>query len=68
MGIRKASRAEIPVWSVAEMGAEVSDSVVTCPEISNPPKVEVVTEIIIGGSSAEIGETLADKILEVKVL
>ncbi len=68
MGIRKASRAEIPVWSVAEMGAEVSDPVVTWPEISNPPKVEVVTEIISGGSTAEIAETLAEKILEVKVV
>ncbi len=68
MGIRKASRAEIPVWSVAEMGAEVSDSVVTWPEISNPPKQEVVTEIISGGSPTEIAETLAEKILEEKVL
>jgi hypothetical protein len=41
---------------------------VTWPEISNPPKQEVVTEIISGGSSAEIAETLAEKILEVKVL
>jgi len=68
MGIRKASRAEIPVWSVAEMGAEVSDPVVTWPEISNPPKQEVVTEIISGGSPAEVAETLAEKILEEKVL
>ena len=68
MGIRKASRAEIPVWSVAEMGAEVSDPVVTWPEISNPPKQEVVTEVISGGSPAEIAETLAEKILEEKVL
>lgn len=68
MGIRKASRAEIPVWSVAEMGAEISDPVVTWPEISNLPKQEVVTEIISGGSPTEIAETLAEKILEEKVL
>ena len=68
MGIRKASRAEIPVWSVAELGKEISEPVVTWPEISNPPKQEVVTELISGGSPAEIAETLAAKILEEKVL
>ena len=68
MGIRKASRAEIPTWSVAELEAEVSDPVVTWPEITNPPKQEVLTEIISGDSSQEIAETLAGKILEEKVL
>lgn len=68
MGIRKASRAEIPVWSAAELVVEVSKPVVTWPEISNPPKQEVVTEMISGGSPAEIAETLAEKILEEKVL
>jgi electron transfer flavoprotein beta subunit len=68
MGIRKASRAEIPTWSVGELRAEVSDPVVTWPEITNPPKQEVLTEIISGESSQEIAETLAGKILEEKVL
>ncbi|MFC1922438.1 electron transfer flavoprotein subunit beta/FixA family protein [Chloroflexota bacterium] len=68
MGIRKASRAEIPIWSLTELGAEVSDPVVTWPEITNPPKQEVLTEIINGDSSQEIAETLAGKILEEKVL
>ena len=68
MGIRKASRAEIPTWSVAELESEVSDPVVTWPEITNPPKQEVLTEIISGDSSQEIAETLAGKILEEKVL
>ncbi|MES0359268.1 MAG: electron transfer flavoprotein subunit beta/FixA family protein [Anaerolineales bacterium] len=68
MGIRKASRAEIPIWSVADLGTEVSDPVVTWPEITNPPKQEVLTEIVSGDSSQEIAETLAGKILEEKVL
>ena len=68
MGIRKASRAEIPIWSLTELGVEVSDPVVTWPEITNPPKQEVVTEIVSGDSSQEIAETLAGKILEEKVL
>ena len=68
MGIRKASKAEIPVWGVADLGAEVSDPVVTWPEISNPPKQEVVTEKISGDSPEEIAETLVEKIMEEKVL
>lgn len=68
MGIRKASRAEIPVWSQADLGVEVSGPVVTWPEISNPPKREIVTEIISGDSPTEIAETLVEKILEEQVL
>ncbi|UCD42687.1 MAG: electron transfer flavoprotein subunit beta/FixA family protein [Chloroflexota bacterium] len=68
MGIRKASRAEIPLWNLAELEVEVSGPVVEWPELSNPPKQEVVTEIISGASSQEIAETLAEKIIEEKVL
>ena len=68
MGIRKASRAEIPIWSQADLGVEVSGPAVTWPEITNPPKREIVTEIISGGSPAEIAETLVEKILEEQVL
>ena len=68
MGIRKASRAEIPAWSLAEMGIPAPASVITWPEIMNPPSREVTCEVITGGSSAEIAEALADKILAEKVL
>ncbi len=68
MGIRKASRAEIPIWSLADFASEVSEPVVTWPEISNPPKQEVVTEMISGDSPAEIAEILVEKIIEEKVL
>ncbi len=68
MGIRKASKAEIPVWSVSELGAEVSEPAVSWPEIFNPPKQEVVSEIISGGSPEETAETLAEKIIAEKVL
>jgi electron transfer flavoprotein beta subunit len=68
MGIRKASRAEIPVWSLADLGLGASEPVVTWPEIINPPKREVLTEVIDGSSPQEIAEKLADKILEEKVL
>jgi electron transfer flavoprotein beta subunit len=68
MGIRKASKAEIPLWSIADLGTEVSDPVVTWPDLFNPPKQEVVTEIISGTSAQEVAEALAEKIIEEKVL
>jgi electron transfer flavoprotein beta subunit len=68
MGIRKASRAEIPVWSLAEISASAPTAVVSWPDLLNPPAREVVCEIIEGGSPDEIAEKLAEKILAEKVL
>jgi electron transfer flavoprotein beta subunit len=68
MGIRKASRAEIPVWSLAELGIEAPAAVIEWPELMNPPSREVTCEIIEGGSPEEIAEKLADKIIGEKVL
>jgi electron transfer flavoprotein beta subunit len=68
MGIRKASRAVIPTWSLADLGIPAPASVVRWPEIANPPAREVATEIISGESPQEIAEKLADKILGEKVL
>ncbi len=68
MGIRKASRADIPTWSLADLGHRSAGSVVHWPEVMNPPARQVVTEIITGGSPQEIAEKLADKILAEKVL
>ena len=68
MGIRKASRAEIPIWGMSDIGVDLSEPVVTWPELTNPPKQEIVTEMVAGGSPQETAESLADKILEEKVL
>ena len=68
MGIRKASRAEIPVWGVADLGLSNISARVTWPEVINPPTREVVTEMITGSSAQEIAEKLANRILEEKVL
>jgi electron transfer flavoprotein beta subunit len=68
MGIRKASRAEIPLWSLADVGIDAPASVVTWPEILNPPVREITSELIEGGSPEEIAAKLADKIMEEKVL
>jgi len=68
MGIRKASKAEIPVWSLSDLGISVPDAIITRTELMNPPARETSVEIITGESPAEIAENLADKILAEKVL
>lgn len=68
MGIRKASRANIPVWSLADLGISAPESVVRWPEVMNPSAQDVTTEIITGDSPKEKAEKLADKLLAEKVL
>jgi len=68
MGIRKAARAEVPVWSLASLGIAIPASVISWPDIMNPPSREVVCEIISGNSPDEIASVLASKILAEKVL
>lgn len=68
MGIRKASKAIIPVWSLGDLGISAPAPVVTRTELINPPVEETVVEMIAGESPAEIAEILADKILAEKVL
>jgi electron transfer flavoprotein beta subunit len=68
MGIRKASRAEIPVWTLADLGISAPAAVVDWPELMNPPSREVTCEIIEGDNPEDIADKLADKILAEKVL
>lgn len=68
MGIRKASRATIPVWTLGDLGIETPQSHVSWPELTNPPMQEVTNVIITGESPEEVANTLADKILGEKVL
>ena len=68
MGIRKAAKAEIPVWSLEDLGFEAPTPVVRWPEVENPPSRAVSTEIISGESPQEIADTLVNKILDEKVL
>jgi electron transfer flavoprotein beta subunit len=68
MGIRKASKATIPVWSLADVGVTAPAPVVTRVELMNPPVQEREVEMITGESPAEIADKLADKILAEKVL
>ena len=68
MGIRKAARAQVPGWDLVDIGIQAPASVVTWPDVVNPPVREIANEIIQGDSAQEIAENLADKIMAEKVL
>ena len=68
MGIRKASKASIPVWSLADLGTSAPEPVVKRTELMNPPVQTTSIEIITGETPAEIADKLADKIIAEKIL
>jgi electron transfer flavoprotein beta subunit len=69
MGIRKASKAVIPVWSAADLGmAAVPAPALTWPEVISPPKVDTQCEVIQGDTTEAIADKLVTRLLEEKVL
>ena len=68
MGIRKASKATIPTWSLSDLGISAPAQITSRMELITPPSRDVTCEIISGESPAEIADKLADKILAEKVL
>jgi len=69
MGIKRASRAEIPKWSAADIGlSEVPSPAIQWPEVFAPPKVETTCEMIKGETPEEIAVRLADRLIEEKVI
>lgn len=69
MGIRKASRAEIPTWNQADLGLEeLPEPALTWPEVYAPPEVETECEFIQGDTPREIGEKLVTRLIEEKVI
>lgn len=68
IGIRKASRAQIPTWTLADLGIAAPVSIVEWPELMNPPVREVVCEFVEGTSPEDIAGKLASKILAEKVI
>jgi len=72
IGIRKASKATIPTWSIADLGFEAGQvgpagSQVQWPELNLPPGREAKVEII-EGSPAEVAKILADKLMAEKIV
>ena len=68
MGIRKASKANIPIWSLADLGIEAPTTVVKRAELMNPPVDDTPCEMIAGETPEAIAEALVEKILAEKVL
>lgn len=69
MGIRKASRAEIPVWSAADLGLDSSVRArVTWPEIYAPPPREGECEMIEADSPDRAAAILVDRLIAEKVV
>lgn len=68
IGIRKASKAEIPEWSPSDLGIELPASSSSNVAFSNPPPRDITTEIIEGESVQEKAAKLVDRLLEEKVL
>lgn len=69
MGIRKASKAEIPIWSFADIGLEPPpEPALEWPEITAPAKAETECEFIQGDAPEELAAALADRLIEEKVI
>ncbi len=68
MGIRKASKAEIPAWSLSDLGIEAPGVLVQWPEMVRPPASDSKNEMIEGDSPQAIAALLADKIIAEGVL
>ena len=68
MGIRKASKAEIPSWSLSDLSIDAPEVHVRWPQLSSPPAQDMKNEIIDGANPQEIAEKLADLIIAKGVL
>jgi electron transfer flavoprotein beta subunit len=68
MGIRKAQRADIPTWSLADLGLSAPQPLVSWPAVTAPEQRQVQTEMITGANPQEIAQKLVEKILSEKVL
>ena len=68
LGIRKAAKAQIPVWSAKDMDIELPKAATTVLAYKNLPAREIKTEIIKGQSTDEKASILVERLFEEKVL
>lgn len=68
IGIRKASKAVIPVWGAAELGIDLGQPATKVIEYSNLPERAGAVEWIEGDSPAEKATNLANRLIEEKLL
>lgn len=67
IGIRKASKATIPVWSLADLGLTLPAPRTQVTAYKNPPVREMKTELLTG-TPQEMAAALVDRLIEEKVL
>ncbi len=67
IGIRKASKATIPEWSLADLGVEAPESKTQVTALSNPPARNIQVEML-EGTPEEQAAKLVERLLEEKVL
>ncbi len=67
IGIRKASKAPIPVWTLADLGITLPPTRTRVLSYSNPP-VDAVQVEMLDGTPQEQAAKLVDRLLEAKVL
>ena len=67
IGIRKASKAEIPEWSLADLGITLPPAHTQMVAYHNPPAQDVQTEML-EGTPQEQAAQLVERLLEAKVL
>jgi electron transfer flavoprotein beta subunit len=69
MGIRKASRAEIPIWTLADLGDPIpTTAAVSWPEVFSPPVIDTECEFIEGETAQAVAKNLADRLVQEKVI
>ncbi len=68
LGIRKAAKAQIPVWSAQELGLDLPPAATSTLRYYNPPARDIRTEIIAGATAEAKAASLADHLFREKVL
>lgn len=68
IGIRKAAKAEIPVWGLDDLELEASEPTTRVVQYSNLPEKSGKVEIIEGDSVEDAAAKLADKLIAEKVI
>ena len=68
LGIRKAAKAQIPVWSAADLNIDPPAAATRALRYMNPPARDISTETIAGADVGEKAAVLADRLFEEKVL
>jgi electron transfer flavoprotein beta subunit len=68
LGTRKAAKAVIPVWSLADLSIAAPDPVITNIDISVAPQRRSSLEMLDGATPDEIAQKLVNRVMDEKIL